>query len=191
MFNHIYPSEFQLNKADVSDTEASFLDLHLSISDDFVKTKIVDKRDDFGFDIVTFPFLDGDVPGPTFYGVYIYQLIRFAQVSKHVDDFNTRNKVLTAKRLRQGYRFINFIRRFKIYRRHFDLVSIHNVRLKTLLLQGLSVPEFNGDLVIITDPVFITDRPKAVFSLRFHLFYVRCSSVFKMFNLNSSMCNIL
>ena len=107
-----------------------FLDLHLSISDDFVKTKIVDKRDDFGFDIVTFPFLDGDVPRPTFYGVYIYQLIRFAQVSNHVDDFYTRNKVLTAKRLRQGYRFINFIRRFKIYRRHFDLVSIHNVRLK-------------------------------------------------------------
>ena len=38
MLNHIYPSELQLNKANVSDTEASFLDLHLSISDGFVKT---------------------------------------------------------------------------------------------------------------------------------------------------------
>ena len=36
MVNHIYPSELQLNKANVSDTEASFLDLHLSISDGFV-----------------------------------------------------------------------------------------------------------------------------------------------------------
>ena len=36
--NHIYPSELQLNKANVSDTEASFLDLHLSISDGFDKT---------------------------------------------------------------------------------------------------------------------------------------------------------
>ena len=44
----------------MSDTEASFLDLHLSISDGFVETKIFDKRDDFGFDIVNFPFLDGD-----------------------------------------------------------------------------------------------------------------------------------
>ena len=44
MVNHIYRSEFQLNKANVSDTEASFLDLHLSIPDGFVKTKIVDKR---------------------------------------------------------------------------------------------------------------------------------------------------
>ena len=46
MVNHIYPSELQLNKANVSDTEASVLDLHLSISDGFVKTKIFDKRDD-------------------------------------------------------------------------------------------------------------------------------------------------
>ena len=40
MVNRIYPSELQLNKAKLSDTEASFLDLHLSISDGFVKTKL-------------------------------------------------------------------------------------------------------------------------------------------------------
>ena len=54
MVNRIYPSELQLNKANVSDFEISFLDLHLSILDGFVKTKINDKRDDF--DIVNFPF---------------------------------------------------------------------------------------------------------------------------------------
>ena len=47
MINHIYPLELQLNKANVSDTEASVLDLHLSISDGFLKTKMFDKRDDF------------------------------------------------------------------------------------------------------------------------------------------------
>ena len=53
-----------------------------------------------------FPFLDGDVPRSTPYGVYISQLIRFARrVSSNVDDFNTRNKVLTAILLRQGYRY--------------------------------------------------------------------------------------
>ena len=105
MVNHIYPSELQLNKANVSDTETSFLDLHLSLSDGFVKTKIFDKRGDFDFDIVDFPFLDGDVPRPTSYSVYISQRIRFARVSSHVNDFNTRTKVLTAKLLRQGYRY--------------------------------------------------------------------------------------
>ena len=84
--NRIYPSELQLNKANVSDTEALFLDLHLSVSDGFVKTKIYDKRDDFDFDSVKFPFLDGDVPRSASYGVYISQLIRFARVSSHVDD---------------------------------------------------------------------------------------------------------
>ena len=53
---------------------------------------------------MNFPFLDSDVPRSTSYGVYISQLIRFARVSSHVSDFNTRNKVLTAKLLRQGYR---------------------------------------------------------------------------------------
>ena len=93
MVNHIYPSELQLNKTNVSDTEASFLDLHLSISDGVVKTKIYDKRDAFDFDIVNFPFLDGDVPRSTSYGVYISQLIRFPRVSSHVDDFNTQIKI--------------------------------------------------------------------------------------------------
>ena len=144
MVNRIYPSELQLNKANVSDTEASFLDLHLSITDGFVKTKIYD----FDFDIVNFPFLDGDVPRSTSYGVYISQLIRFARVSSHVDDFNTRNKVLTAKLLRQGYRYYKIRKAFsKFYRRHFDIVYKYNVGLKTLLLQGLSEPELYGDLV--------------------------------------------
>ena len=78
LVNRIYPSELPLNKANVSDAEASILDLHLSISDGFVKTKIYDKRDDFDFAIVNFPFLDGDVPRSASYGVYISQLIRFA-----------------------------------------------------------------------------------------------------------------
>ena len=58
MVSQIYPSELQLNKANASDTEAAFLDLHLSISNDIVSTKIYDKRDDFDFEIVNFPFLD-------------------------------------------------------------------------------------------------------------------------------------
>ena len=57
MVNQIYPPELQLNKVNTSDTEAPFLDLHLSISSGFVSSEIYDKRDDFDFDIVNFPFL--------------------------------------------------------------------------------------------------------------------------------------
>ena len=101
MIMQIYPTELQLSKANASDTEAAFLDLHLSISNDFVSTKIYDKRDDYDFEIVNFPFLDGDVPRSTSYGVYISQLIRFTRVSSHVADFNARNKWLTQKLLKQ------------------------------------------------------------------------------------------
>ena len=105
-------------------------------------------RDDFDFDIVNFPFLDGDVPRFTSYGVYISQLIRCARVSTHVDELNTRNKVLIAKLLRQEYRYHKLRKAFsKFYRRHFDKVFKYNVGLKTLLLQGLSEPEFYGNLV--------------------------------------------
>ena len=148
MVNRIYPPELQLNKANTSDTEAPFLDLHLSISNGFVSSRIYDKRDDFDFDIVNFPFLDGDVPRYTSYGVYISQLIRFARVSSHVVDFNARNKSLTAKLLQQGYRYHKLLKTFsKFYRRHYELVSKFNVGLKTLLHQGLSESEFYGDLV--------------------------------------------
>ena len=67
-------------------------------------------------------------------------------MSSHVDDFNTRNKVLTAKLLRQGSHTIRPAFS-KFYRRHCDIVSKYNGGLKTLLLQGLSEPEFYGDLV--------------------------------------------
>ena len=69
MVSQIYPSELQLNKANTSDTKAAFLDLHLSISYDIVFTKIYDNRDNFDFEIVNFPFLDGDAPRSTSYGV--------------------------------------------------------------------------------------------------------------------------
>ena len=82
------------------------------------------------------------------YGVYISQLIRFASVCSHVDELHTRNKCFTAKLLKQGYRYHKLRKAFsKFYRRHYELISKFNVGLKSLLPQGLSEPEFYGDLV--------------------------------------------
>ena len=105
MVDQMYHTELQLNKANSSDTEAPYLDLNLSITNGIVSSKIYDKRDDFNFEIVNFPFLDGDVPPSPSYGVYISQLTRFARVCSNVDDFNNRNLILNAKLLKQGYRY--------------------------------------------------------------------------------------
>ena len=89
-----------------------FLDLHLSISNDIVSTKIYDKRDDFDFEIVNFPFLDGDVPRSTSYGVYISQPNRFARSSSHVVDFKTRNYVQLRNFFNKVISIINFAKPF-------------------------------------------------------------------------------
>ena len=86
MVSLVYHTELKLYKANPSNTEAS---------NGIISTKIYDKRDDFNFEIVIFPFLDGDIPRSPSYGVYISQLIRFARVSSHVDDFNNRNNFVT------------------------------------------------------------------------------------------------
>ena len=110
MGDRIYPTELQLNRANSSDTEAPLLDLNLCISNDTVSTKIYDKRDDFDFDIVNFPFLDGDVPRRTSYGVYISQLIRFARILMNLTSVI---KPLLPNFLGRAIVILNFVRRFR------------------------------------------------------------------------------
>ena len=74
--------------------------------------------------LLIFPFLMVMSLGVPSYGVYISQLIRFARASSHVDDFNNRNRFLTAKLLKQGCRYHKLRRAFsKFYRRHFELIE--------------------------------------------------------------------
>ena len=189
MVGQIYPTEFQLNKANSSDTEAPFLDLNLSITNGIVSSKIYDKRDDFNFEIVNFPFLDGDVPRSPSYGVYISQHIRFARVCSYVDDFNNRNLFLTAKLLKQGYRYHKIQKAFsKIYHRHSELIVKYNIGLKTLLQQGISEPIFYGDLVYKFKR--IVGKPN--FSDQFKKIVIRCIRVgYNLDIMHQSACLVL
>ena len=64
---------------------------------------------------------------------YISQLIRFARASSNVNDFTCRNKALTAKLLKQGYRYHKLCKAFsKFYPRHSELVEKYNVSLRKL-----------------------------------------------------------
>ena len=83
----IYPTELQLNKAITSDKETSFLDLNIKVFGSDVHISVYDKRDDFGFPIVNFPWFSGDVPRLPSYVVYISQLVRFARCCTSVSDY--------------------------------------------------------------------------------------------------------
>ena len=85
-------------------------------------------------------------PGVPHMGYTYLNLLELPELLQ--SDFNCRNKALTVKLLRQGYRYFKLRKAFsKFYRRHIALVEIYNVSLKTLLQKGISEPEFYGDLV--------------------------------------------
>ena len=101
----IYPAELQLNKANTSDKETSFLDLNIKVIGSDIHTSVYDKRDDFGFPIVNFPWLSGDVPRLPSCGIYISQLVRFARCCTSVLDFHSKNLQITSKLRTRGYRY--------------------------------------------------------------------------------------
>ena len=113
----------------------------MSITNGIVSSKIYDRRDDFNFEIVNFPFLDGDVHHSPSYGVYISQLISFARVCSNVDDFNNRNLFLTAKLLIEGYRYHVIRKAFsKFYHRHSELIVKYNIGLKIVSEYNQEIP---------------------------------------------------
>lgn len=147
-YNEIYPPELTLNKANSNNQHCPFLDINFNICNGKLNTKIYDKRDDFSFPIVNYPFLDGDVPLAPSYGVYISQLVRFARVCNNVSDFNERNLFISGKLLHQGFRYHKLVKTFtKFYYRYEDLVFKYNTTCKHLIKAGISHPEFYGNVL--------------------------------------------
>ena len=132
MVKQIYPSELQLNKANTTDTEAPFLDLHLSFANEFVSSKIYDKRDDFDFDIVKMvTFLS------VLLMVYTFRNLLGLLESAIMLRTSMCGKMLTAKLLQHGYRYHKLRKTFsKFHRRHYELISKFNVGLKDLFSRG-------------------------------------------------------
>ena len=99
----IYSTELQLNTANTSDKETSFLDLNIKVIGSDIHTSVYDKRNDFGFPIVNFSCLSGDVLRLRSYGICISQLVRFARYCSSVLDFHSKNIQITSKLLTQDY----------------------------------------------------------------------------------------
>ena len=121
IFPNIYPRELQLNKANTSDKESSFLDLNIKVIGRSIHTSVYDKRDNFGFPIINFPRLSGTVSRLPSYGIYISQLVSFARCCTSVFDFHSKN---LQKLLTQGYRYHKLRKTFrKFLRSYSELLS--------------------------------------------------------------------
>ena len=100
----IYPSSLELKETTNSPDGTSYLDLYLfKDKDGFISRRLYDKRDDYNFDIVNYPFLDSNIPEGPAYGVYITRLVAFARACQCLQDFNQRHKGLIKKLVSQGY----------------------------------------------------------------------------------------
>ena len=131
----IYPDKLDIKNTIKSDITASYLDILLSIdSNGRLTTTLYDKRDDFNFAIVNFPFLCSNIPLSPAYGVYISQLIRYARACYAYEDFLRRGQLLTKKLMLQGYNESRLKSSFrKFYGRYNDLVCDYKLSLSHML----------------------------------------------------------
>ncbi len=133
--SHIYPKELQIKPTTESDFVTHYLDLtFMRDKCGNISTKLYDKRDDFSFHIVNFPFLSSNIPSSPSYGVYTSQLIRMARGCSQYSDFSARHKTLVERLLSQGYKSNRLSNTFKkFYDRYNDLIGKYNVSLPNLL----------------------------------------------------------
>ena len=104
LLHRIYPSELEIKDTTDTPNSASYLDLHLEYDRNGVlSTRIYDKRDDFNFQVVNFPYLCSNIPSSPAYGVYISQLIRYSRACSAYPDFLQRCLMLTDKLQNKGY----------------------------------------------------------------------------------------
>jgi hypothetical protein len=130
MVDRIYPIEFEIKDTTDTGRPASYLDIHLEIdSEGRLRTKLYDKRDNFNFPIVNFPFMCSNIPAATAYVGYFSQLIRYSRVCGSYQDFL--DLLLTVKLLNQCFLLVKLkssLRKF--YGRHHDLVDRYGIKLK-------------------------------------------------------------
>ena len=99
----IYPCELEIKETMETAASSSSLDCYLYIDNRKLTTRLYDKRDDFNFPIVNFPFLSSNIPSAPAYDVYVSQLIHYTRACSNYKDFMEHGKVLTTKLLNQGY----------------------------------------------------------------------------------------
>ena len=144
---HIYPSELDLKRTTENSTSLSYLDVLITIDKGKYSTNVYDKRDDFGFNIVNFPHLCGNIPSKPAYGVYISQLVRIhvGRICSTYLQFKDRHYTLTAKLVKQGFWYGGLCRAFRRFSRiHANIFSRFGCSVHKHIQEGICLPATVG-----------------------------------------------
>ena len=140
--HHIYPDELEIKETTESVDSASYLDLFIQTRPNTLYTKLYDKRDDFLFQIINYPYLSSNIPSAPAYGVYISQLLRYCRACSSYDDFRVRHTSLALKLVRQGFSESRLARSFKkFYGRYGNMVSKYDTSVTQMMRD--SIPNFD------------------------------------------------
>ena len=138
---NIYPPELTLKRTSESERNLSYLDTSISICGGKYVTEVYDKRDDFNFDIVNFPYMCSNIPAKPTYGSYISQLIRICRICDNYFSFLSRHKLLTERLVRQEFWYNKLcIISKKFARRYNVLISKYGVSIRAHVTEGICIP---------------------------------------------------
>ena len=127
VMTEIYPPELSLT-SDEAIVQANYLDLSIEIKNGKIHTSLFDKRDTFGFTIVNFPDLSGNIPQKQSYGVFVSQLIRYARCCQDLEDFRERTRKLVDRLVSQNFSLYRLARTFeKFAESHYELLYKYGV----------------------------------------------------------------
>ena len=124
----IYPQDLEIKLESNNTQEVTYLDLKIKSENSTLNFSVYDKRDDFSFDIVNFPYIDSCIPKKSALGVYLSQLIRYAKLSSKYEGFLQRSRSLVDKLKTQGYKEYDLKRlTSRFFREKHDILIKYNI----------------------------------------------------------------
>ena len=124
----IYPQDLEIKLESNNTQEVTYLDLKIKSENSILNFSVYDKRDDFSFDIVNYPYIDSCIPKKSALGVYYSQLIRYARLSSKYEDFLIRSRSLVDKLKTQSYKEYELKRlTSRFFREKHDIIVKYNI----------------------------------------------------------------
>ena len=105
----------ELENTNLSPCKVNYLDMTISVYRGKYFFKSFDKRNGFGFEIINYPDIRGNIPKKPAYGVFISQLVRFCSINKRVHHFKRNVSVLVKKLLLKGFSGVRLWSKFRQY----------------------------------------------------------------------------
>ena len=142
--NHIYkiyPRELEIKLESSNPRNLSYLDLRILSNNNNLTFSVYDKRDDFNFEIVNYPFSDSCIPKRSALGVYVSQLLRYARICSYFQDFKVKSHALVTKLRNQGYKAEDLRRlTIKFFNERQDFLGKYNIANANVFLNNIVRP---------------------------------------------------